>query len=325
MTELQDSRADYLQPGSAGLYETLERANEYYKSVKQTSDATIDSRLLVSVADLSVKRTTQFALGDASVGVDVDEFVSKCISFMRRGPRVETQDVRNADEDEDEGDALNWDWLGRQTCFPNNRRPALSGFLLGPLSVQKRVRQQTQRRARQQRANPADAVRPEELRAEDIEKEESTTLTTICSNIRSMLVAHQKRAPELVSAEVTDDMEDQAVAKVMAKHGIADDTGVPLFRFCVNPKSFGQTVENFFYVSFLIRESRAAVEFDSQGFPTLRTHIPSFIRCTLLTHVTQIGEILPEQKLRRPRVCRGIKPSSASISTCGRTSYALLA
>ena len=226
----------------------------------------------MSVADLSVKRTTQLALGDASVGVDVDEFVSKCISFMRRGPRVETDEARNRDveADEDEGDAFNWDWLGRQVCFPNNRRPALSGFLLGPLSVQKRVRQQTQRRARQQRANPADAVRPEELRPEDIEKEESATLTTICSNIRNVLVKHQAQAPELVQAEVTDDMDDDQVAQVMVKHGIADDTGVPLFRFCVNPKSFGQTVENFFYVSFLIRESRAAVEFDGKGFPTLR-------------------------------------------------------
>lgn len=34
-----------------------------------------------------------------------------------------------------------------------------------------------------------------------------------------------------------------------------------LFRFIVNPGDFGQTVENLFYISFLIREGKCAFEF----------------------------------------------------------------
>lgn len=34
-----------------------------------------------------------------------------------------------------------------------------------------------------------------------------------------------------------------------------------LFRFIVNPADFGQTVENMFYLSFLIREGKCAFEF----------------------------------------------------------------
>src|SRR2546429_5941113 len=80
-----DSQAEYLQADSTGLVQTVKKADELFKNVKQTSDATIDSRLLVTAADLSYKRTNEMALGDSSTGVDVDEFVSKCITFMQRG------------------------------------------------------------------------------------------------------------------------------------------------------------------------------------------------------------------------------------------------
>lgn len=51
--ELRDCRAEYLQAGNRGIVDTLQRANEIFVHVKQTSDATVDSRLLVNAADLS--------------------------------------------------------------------------------------------------------------------------------------------------------------------------------------------------------------------------------------------------------------------------------
>ena len=89
-----DSRNEYLQSGNQGLRDTIKKANELFENVKQTSDATIDSRLLVQAADLSYKKTAQLVLGDASAGIDVDEFVSKCISFMRRAPADSQEDPR---------------------------------------------------------------------------------------------------------------------------------------------------------------------------------------------------------------------------------------
>ena len=35
-----------------------------------------------------------------------------------------------------------------------------------------------------------------------------------------------------------------------------------MFRLIINPESFGQSVENLFYLSFLIRDGKAALEFD---------------------------------------------------------------
>jgi len=232
----------------------------------------------VSTADLSAKRTTQLTLGDSTTGIDVDDFVGKCISFMRRAPADGVSSRRRGQDDSDEeggegfdeGDAFNWEWLGRQACFPNNVRPPVPGFLLGPLSVQKRVRKATQRRERLQRKDPNDAVRPEEMKAQDFEKSDNSNLTTLCRNIRELLVKTMVNGQAAALSEMTEDISDEDARALLARHNIADDEGVPFFRFVVNPKSFGQTVENLFYVSFLIRDGTVGFGNDSNMMPTLR-------------------------------------------------------
>lgn len=240
---------------------------------------------MVNVSDLAYKKSAQLVLGDTSTGLDVDEFVSKCISFMRKdGPDTNSTRVptstqprrrRHRDEDEDDddndGEVLDWARLGARACFPNNLRPPVPAFLLGPLSVQKRARTQTQRKARQQKDTTRE-VRPEALTKDDLEQNETNTLTVICSKIREKLVTHLRNAE--ASLQAMGDLDQDELRAQMKQYRITPDGGANLFDFVVNPHSFGQTVENIFYVSFLIKEGVIGLSVDPDGMPTLRMSLP---------------------------------------------------
>jgi hypothetical protein len=281
--DLNNNRAEYLAPLSTGLVDTLVKANRLSTSVKQTADATIDSRLLVTTADLSYRKTVQLTLGDSVQGVDVDEFITKCILLMRssesgiqdRSHEPSNTQRRhrrqNADEDEDvdgdEGDSLNWEALGN-VALQHNARPSVPGFLLGPLSLEKRARRPTQRR-QGLKTSQLKQTQPEILNPADIEKAENANLTVLCTRILARLQKVQIDAESAVEAAATGDMSEDEVTKLMMKHGVHPRGGVDLFKFVVNPYSFGQTVENMFYVSFLIRDGKVGVTINDNGLAAI--------------------------------------------------------
>jgi non-structural maintenance of chromosomes element 4 len=282
------------------LKDTLDKASQLFANVKQTSDATLDSRLLVVAGDIAARRAQQNKLGGVANGIDVDEFVGKCISFMRKGPNehdIQTLSLsqptrRNrinngdsADGSDDEDDAQNWEWLGRKACFPHNSRPPAFSFLLGPLSVQKKARKITQRTQRQQRRDPADAVRPDEIKLSEIEKTENANLTVLCTRILELLKDYIKEHTAACESEVLarggeDAVSEEEIIEIFERHCLNLDSGVCLHRFAFNPRSFGQTVENLFYISFLIRDGHAGLDTDSRGLLSLRKD-PKSLDCMI--------------------------------------------
>ncbi|RAO68749.1 uncharacterized protein BHQ10_004761 [Talaromyces amestolkiae] len=285
--EMNDCRGEFLQTDNKGILNTIQKANEYFAQVKQTSDATVDSALLVNAADLSYKKAARASDGLAA-GIDVDEFVSKCLSFMRQTPangssnglgtQRRTQNRGNADESDDEGvdDTLNWDLLGRAACFPYNTRPSLSGFLLGPLSVQKRTRQLTQRRAANQ-IDRTQVVRPQDLEEQDLDRQESSNLTVMCTKISKLLKEVADARTNTVDEELRAlgrEPTTEEIEAAMDKHQISDIGGILLFPFAINPKSFGQSVENLFYISFLIRDGNVGVGQNRHGLVTIQPSTP---------------------------------------------------
>ncbi|KAI1259866.1 Nse4 C-terminal-domain-containing protein [Xylariaceae sp. FL1019] len=288
---LHERADEFNDPKSLILQETLEKANRLSRHVKQTGEATVDSKLLVAAAEASYRRTARLVHGNVAQGIDVDEFVSKCISYMRRGIGIADDDAPeltatqqqrrrpgrraadDSDEDEvgDDGDMMNWEHLGRFACLPNISRPAVPGFLLGPLSVEKKIRKVVKRSA-PFRADNLRETRPEVLNAEDVQRSEKNDLTAICAKILRRLRDFQEEAQ--VRVEEAFNQDEELGVELMQQLGLREEGGIDLLKFVINPKSFGQTVENIFYVSFLIRDGAVKIGFDANQLPTLHPTNP---------------------------------------------------
>ncbi|KAI4945448.1 hypothetical protein J4E86_009335 [Alternaria arbusti] len=280
-----DNRDDYVKSRDSGLLDAIKTQNSLFGKVRQTADATVDSCFLVSASDLAGKKLNN-SLGNSGVGIDLDQFVSKCIYFMKSGGHIAGEEDAPAlavgDDDEEDPDGLDWALLGRRACFPRNRRPPTSSFLLGPLSVQRRVRV-TQKKARSQRQPLGPATRPQEIQTGDIQQNESNNLTTLVRGIRSRLEQHITVSQTLVQEEIDAIPDDEYTADApiaaLRRHRIAmtkeEEPAVNLLDFAINPHDFGQTVENLFYISFLVKEGNAKIVKDAHGLPLLLPAAPS--------------------------------------------------
>lgn len=299
--DMHENAEDYLQPTSTKVLDTLLTLDGYSGNIKQTNEAAIDSKALLTLVDLSSRKLQRLTGGNLGNGIDPDELVSKAITYMRLGRGItEGEDeelshtqrhrrmaVDNDDSDDDDGaggDALDWTHLGQYACIPNTRRPAMPGFLLGPLSVQKKVRKTVARTA-PLRIRDLQEVRPEVLRTEDLAKNEKQDLTAICHKVLIQLKHVQEQAHAQVRRIHEDpDKDDDDVAEAMENLGIMETGNVDLVRFCVNPWSFSQTVENMFYVSFLIREGMVEVDYEDNDLPSIckfSIHTKYLLQCVI--------------------------------------------
>lgn len=283
---LADNKNEYLEAGSTGLLDAIREANVLADQVKQTSDATIDSKLLSNAADMVLKRANALISGDAAQAVDLDDFIGRCVGFMRNAHGAAEEDEEAAsrtqragrgrgEDDEDSGGHLNWAHLGRFACLRHNSRPALPGFLLGPLSAEKRATKITVRKGAFKHAD-MQTTRPEVIKVADVQKDENATLARLCQQIYGCLTKLIKDGVEAVEEETLDDMTDREAEALLDKYGVSQEKGFALFKFVINPFSFGQTVENIFYTSFMIRDGKLGITDDDRGLPYLGSF--SFLR-----------------------------------------------
>ena len=213
--------------------------DELYSKVKAPSDGLLDSRFLLNLSDMGAEMTRNMRIeADA---FDTDEYLHRIARFI--GGQVSLGASRGAarigagdDSELVTGDIDAWDWdrLG-EVAARHTRRAPVPEFLLGPLQVTPKHRRVT-RTSRLE--TDAEQVAPQQLGAEDIARGENET---------SRLVLDIDRRLEACSGE----------------------EGICLFRFALNPESFSNSVENLFYISFLIRDGKAAIIETDDGDPLL--------------------------------------------------------
>jgi hypothetical protein len=319
-----------VQPGTSHLLDALKKQDSIFHKVRQTADAALDSRFLVNASELAGKKLNTSLQGNAGVGIDLDQFVSKCIFFMKSGGQIaDDEDAPAVAVPEDEDDAgdegLDWAVLGRQAGFPCNKRPPTISFLLGPLSVQKRVRA-TQKKARSQRQPVGPAVRPQEIKEGDFQQTENSNLSNLVKSINTRLRSHIQDVDDKVNDELSEipeaeiDQEDIAAATRRHRAAMAptEELAVNLLDFAINPHDFGQTVENLFYISFLVREGNAKILKDDDGLPLLSKST----KCTFGTSANKLQ--CPHKPMKSENnertTSRRTKPSLVLTTRPGRCS-----
>ncbi|GAA5889427.1 hypothetical protein JCM8208_007872 [Rhodotorula glutinis] len=248
-SQVDDAHGDLQNTTVVSLSEQVSSANNLFLQVENPSEAVLDSRVLIATSEAGALKARQLKI-DADA-FDTDEFLIRLRRFLggeggaarsdrarrrdrtmggrARGRRAASDEDELEDSQDDDDVVLLWGRAG-QLLAGESKRPAPLDFMYGPLQLEIKEKKARTQRAKN-KVDEADRMRPEELQAEDVAKNENET--------------------------------GKVVAKI-GKHlsAVAGATGVPYLKFVVNPHSFSQTVENCFYFSFLVREQKAAIEID---------------------------------------------------------------
>ncbi|KAJ3006825.1 nuclear protein [Thoreauomyces humboldtii] len=210
------------------LIDQVRRADSLFKNVYTTHEATLDSSVLIKAAELGVTKAQRMRLDGGSF--NIDDWMGKLVVKMngRRGGQVHDQQRQQQQEEEEEEVTLDWHALGPTATRCLLRVPTID-FMLGPLSVEAKTRA-VNRKPNRLVKDKADLQKPQMLKESDFERQENETTGLVMS-----------------------------IAKRLDQLGV-----VPFFRFVINPESFGQSVENLFYVSFLVRDGKAMIDEDEE-------------------------------------------------------------
>jgi non-structural maintenance of chromosomes element 4 len=106
----------------------------------------------VTASDLAKQKARNIELGNAAF--NVDEYITQLVDFM--GGQHVIDGVQNRDHE----DSMDWAKLGR-LAMGICRRPPTMGFILGPLSVEKKVKKVTRKQA--PKLTNLAVVRPQEV------------------------------------------------------------------------------------------------------------------------------------------------------------------
>ncbi|KAJ7188112.1 Nse4 C-terminal-domain-containing protein [Mycena filopes] len=217
-----------LQEYSAqALTDQVKKADELFDKVKGPQEATLDSAFLLMASNMGAQKARAMKSGSGSF--DIDDFVARLVTFMGGAKQLNVDDESDVEEAEESGAPLEWDRIGRKALAKSRRVPAM-GFMLGPLSIEQKKRNFTKRAKFEK--DKADERKPQEIKEEDIARSENETTKNVA-------------ALETLLGE--------------------EDGPINLFKFVINPNDFAQSVENIFYLSFLIRDGKVALETQDNG------------------------------------------------------------
>ncbi|GME95241.1 unnamed protein product [Ambrosiozyma monospora] len=206
------------------------------KSAGQSAIVAKDAATLKEIGHQAHLATKNLKLGPSAKELDFDAFVSGFIDrFGVSGDQAYDSEYGSSGN----GNVARFNFMAAGLLFNAcSRRSASSDFLLGPLEIVRKVRTMKARVKDDSRKN--------------VSKK-----------------ANEKSASDLMSEDKKDDTVSNTVRcfKALKTVGLGK---VNLFKFFIDPKSFGKSVENLFYTSFLINNEKAILGKDEFGVPFIQ-------------------------------------------------------
>ncbi|XP_063934398.1 non-structural maintenance of chromosomes element 4 homolog A-like [Zophobas morio] len=238
LKETEESRNELEVPTSTGLTEGLNKCNELFSRVETCREAVLDSEYLVVSSSIALKKSLNLNLN--FVSFDATFYVNKVKEFINRADFLDNSELNRTCRQ------FEWAFLGKHVEELFSGRPPRIDFISGALSqvVPEGKSRQRRQTGRTTSASEEDA-RPFTDGNESGQEEATTREVARVAKYSGFVYLRRLRRP------------------------------MCLFRFIMNPFSFVATVENIFYLSFLVKDGWAAIQLDKDtNLPTIEPATP---------------------------------------------------
>lgn len=231
--ELQNRKRELAMPENDRLVEMLAEATDLMGKVGNTKDFSLDARFFAATAQLGAERIRT----EPTEGC---EFTVENLMGLMRDIQFKTAATERPGETVASIGLKTWSALGREVRR-SWRGALIIDHMLGPFSFEQR-----------RQINPQDQDLNPRKRGERRQREVAP-------------VVEAKALDEATIAEQREKL-NETTKNVMQVHECLQDLGeaVPLFRFIIHPTKFDRSVENLFYVAFLISNGHARLYHDNK-------------------------------------------------------------
>ncbi|XP_052497365.1 EP300-interacting inhibitor of differentiation 3 [Budorcas taxicolor] len=234
---VQQNRDDIVNTTSDTLTEALEEANVLFDAVSRTREAALDAQFLVLASDLGKEKAKQ-------LNSDMSFFnqVAFCdFLFIFVGLNWMEDDGRDPLNNCDDNIALSfWETVQKEATSWMLQAETFH-FLFGSFKPESAARKPRLNHRRKVQKMEENGDMPTKLRKLDLSGNQEATEKEV-ERILGLLQTYFRKYP---------------------------DTPVSYFEFVIDPNSFSRTVENIFYVSFIIRDGFARIRLDQDRLPIL--------------------------------------------------------